>query len=278
MLVRKLPVAIGALALCLALAYSLGFRLSAANGQPTRHSAAKPVVINVTAGKPNELAFTLSKYSNLPPGPVTFKVTNRGTLAHDFKLCTVAVKTSRANLCAGRSTPMITSGKTATITMMLTKPGIYEFLCTVAGHAAAGMKGLIGIGVKVSPPPKATPHQVTTTTASSTTTSTTSTTTTVATATCSSPQNSTVTVSEFDFGFTVTPSTVPCGNITFQMTNTGQVQHNFDIGGHAGALIDPGQSTTMTVSLNPGSINYVCDVPQHAAAGMFGKLTVSDSH
>jgi len=40
----------------------------------------------------------------------------------------------------------------------LTKSGKYEYLCAVPGHAAAGMKGLIGIGVAVTAAPAKTAH------------------------------------------------------------------------------------------------------------------------
>jgi mono/diheme cytochrome c family protein len=45
---------------------------------------------------------------------------------------------------------MLKSGQSATLAVVLTKKGKYEFLCTVPGHASAGMKGLLGIGVKVT--------------------------------------------------------------------------------------------------------------------------------
>ena len=40
---------------------------------------------------------------------------------------------------------MVTPGNKATLTVNLTKAGKYEYLCTVSGHAAAGMKGLITV-------------------------------------------------------------------------------------------------------------------------------------
>ena len=40
---------------------------------------------------------------------------------------------------------MVTPGTKATLTVSLTKPGKYEYLCTVPGHAAAGMNGIITV-------------------------------------------------------------------------------------------------------------------------------------
>ena len=48
-------------------------------------------VIAVTAGKPTELAYKLSKTSMVPAGTVTFKVTNLGIAFHNFVICTKPV-------------------------------------------------------------------------------------------------------------------------------------------------------------------------------------------
>jgi uncharacterized cupredoxin-like copper-binding protein len=85
--------------------------------------------VTVTAGKPSELRFTLSKRT-VPKGAVTFAVTNRGKLQHDFRI-------------AGKKTPLLASGKRATLKATFKKAGRYPFLCTVPGHAAGGMKGTL---------------------------------------------------------------------------------------------------------------------------------------
>jgi uncharacterized cupredoxin-like copper-binding protein len=87
--------------------------------------------VTVTAGKPSELAFTLSK-KTAAKGLVTFTVTNKGKLSHDFKI-------------AGKKTPLIKPGKTTPLKVTFAKAGKYSFLCTVPGHAAAGMKGVLTI-------------------------------------------------------------------------------------------------------------------------------------
>ena len=81
----------------------LGFQADSASGQV---GVAKATVVTVTAGKPSELAFKLSKLSNIPAGPVTFKITNKGALAHDFKICTKAVTSDKANSCTGKVTAL----------------------------------------------------------------------------------------------------------------------------------------------------------------------------
>src|SRR5688572_32916312 len=82
--------------------------------------------VTVTAGKPSELKFTLSKTS-VPAGAVTFRVTNKGKSTHDFKI-------------AGKKSALLRPGKTAVLAATL-KKGKAAYLCTLPGHAAAGMKG-----------------------------------------------------------------------------------------------------------------------------------------
>ncbi len=151
---RRKHVLLGILAAsCAGLAASLlGMVAGSASGQTQTKAAPKVTVITVTAGKPVELGFKLSKWSMLPAGTVTFKVTNKGYATHDFKLCTTPATSSAKNACVGKVTKMLKRNQTATLTVKLTTKGKYEFLCSVPGHAAAGMKGLLGIGVKVTSP------------------------------------------------------------------------------------------------------------------------------
>jgi uncharacterized cupredoxin-like copper-binding protein len=103
-------------------------------------NAARATVVTVTAGKPIEFGFKLSTKS-VKAGAVTFKVTNGGAIPHDFTLCS---KAGTADTCAGKKTPMLSGGASATLSVTL-KAGTYEYLCGVPGHAAAGMKGQIKV-------------------------------------------------------------------------------------------------------------------------------------
>jgi uncharacterized cupredoxin-like copper-binding protein len=105
-------------------------------------TATKGTVVTVTAGKPAEFAFKLST-KTVKAGSVTFKVTDGGALGHSFKVCTSA-KGGTANSCAGKGTAVLAHGKSATLVVMLTK-GTHEYLCTVPGHAAGGMKGILKV-------------------------------------------------------------------------------------------------------------------------------------
>jgi uncharacterized cupredoxin-like copper-binding protein len=139
----------------------------------TSAQSSKATVITVVAGKPSELRFQLSKSTKLAVGTYTFKVTNKGLGFHTFKFCTTPVKSGAKNTCTGKVTKTLHPGDTATLTVKITKTGKYEYLCSIPGHAAGGMKGLIGVGVSVKPAPK---PPVTSTTGTTTTTTTTTTT------------------------------------------------------------------------------------------------------
>jgi uncharacterized cupredoxin-like copper-binding protein len=100
--------------------------------------------VTVGAGKPSPFSFTLST-KTVKTGTVTFKVTNTGVgLSHTFKVCS-SPKGGNANTCTGKGTPSIAPGKSATLTITFAKKGSYEYLCTVAGHAAGGMKGVLKV-------------------------------------------------------------------------------------------------------------------------------------
>jgi uncharacterized cupredoxin-like copper-binding protein len=97
-------------------------------------ASAKPqtakATVTVAAGSPSEFAFKLST-KTVKAGSTTFKVTNKGNLPHDFKI-------------GGKKTPLLSPGKSATLTVTL-KKGKAAYLCTVSGHAAAGMKGIVTV-------------------------------------------------------------------------------------------------------------------------------------
>ena len=83
--------------------------------------------ITIAAGSPAEFRFKLSKVT-ARRGVVTFVVKNKGHLPHNFKI-------------AGKKTKLLKPGQSQTMKVTFKKKGSYRFLCTVSGHAAAGMKG-----------------------------------------------------------------------------------------------------------------------------------------
>lgn len=105
-----------------------------------RHGHAKTTVVKVVAGKPSEFSFKLSTKTVKHGGTIVFKLTDGGKLPHSFKIC-ASPKGGLADACRGKGTPIIAPGGAATLKYTFKKPGKYEYLCTVPGHAAAGQKG-----------------------------------------------------------------------------------------------------------------------------------------
>jgi uncharacterized cupredoxin-like copper-binding protein len=91
-------------------------------------STTTATTVKVTAK--DTLRFVLSRKS-APHGKVIFKVTNKGRIKHDFKI-------------AGKKSKMIAPKKTGTLIVTL-KKGKLAYICTVPGHAAAGMKGKLTV-------------------------------------------------------------------------------------------------------------------------------------
>ncbi|HWC46562.1 MAG TPA: plastocyanin/azurin family copper-binding protein [Casimicrobiaceae bacterium] len=88
---------------------------------------ASTTAVAVTA---SEFRFTLSKTS-VPSGEIVFTVVNNGKLAHNFWI-------------DGKTTPLVQPGASATLRVTL-DPGTFTYICTVPGHAAAGMKGSLTV-------------------------------------------------------------------------------------------------------------------------------------
>jgi outer membrane protein assembly factor BamB len=91
--------------------------------------AAKGTTVQVKGG---EFFFRLSTKSLAKPGKVTFVFKNIGHIAHDFKI-------------NGKVTPLLSPGQTANLVVTVKKKGKYPYLCTVPGHAQAGMKGVLTV-------------------------------------------------------------------------------------------------------------------------------------
>ena len=102
--------------------------LVAAAPVAARPSTSAATTVKVTM---KEFKFTLSK-AKVPHGKVTFKLVNKGSVPHDFKI-------------AGKKSPMVSPKKTKLFVVTLTKKGKIAYICTVPGHAAAGMKGKLTV-------------------------------------------------------------------------------------------------------------------------------------
>src|SRR3954464_3083613 len=150
----------------------------------------------------SEFKFGFSKRSIPATGTVIFTVVNKGKISHNFKI-------------AGKTTPNLLPGKSAKLTVRFTKKGHYAYVCTIPGHAGAGMKGTFSVGVAaVKPPPVTT-----------TVTTTQPTTTTVNTAPVGNPKTA-VNGNMVEYAFQLSQSSIPSGQITFVIKNSGNEIHN----------------------------------------------------
>jgi hypothetical protein len=75
------------------------------------------------------------------------------------------------------------------------------------------------------------------------------------------------------------PTSIPAGPTTFEITNDGTEEHGFDIEGEGVAeeldpTLQPGESGTLEVDLQPGTYTIYCPVGDHRSEGMEIELTV----
>jgi glucose/arabinose dehydrogenase len=102
----------------------------------SRGGAPPTTAVRVVA---HDFSFTLSRRT-VPAGRVRFTVVNQGVFPHDFAI-------------AGRKTPLLAHGKTAVLTVVFHRSGRFVYSCTVPGHAAAGMKGVLTVARPRAPAP-----------------------------------------------------------------------------------------------------------------------------
>lgn len=170
-----------------------------------------------------EMGFKLSA-SRVPTGTVTFRVVNDGKVVHDFRI-------------NGKGTPVLDPGEQATLTVDFPEPGTFSFVCTVEGHAAAGMVGKLVVSRMA--------------------------------------ERTNVSVSIGSKGFKLSKKVVPAGVVVFRVVNKTKVKHGFRILGKRTPLLKPRQKAKLMVEFTrPGTFTYSCPVKRYRVAGMVGKLIV----
>jgi uncharacterized cupredoxin-like copper-binding protein len=93
-------------------------------GGTTASEATQRVSVSMT-----EFKFVL-RPRTVRKGTVLFTVTNRGTVAHDFKI-------------AGKKTRHLAPGSRTTLRVTFRRAGRFPYLCTLPSHAPAGMRGTL---------------------------------------------------------------------------------------------------------------------------------------
>jgi uncharacterized cupredoxin-like copper-binding protein len=77
------------------------------------------------------------------------------------------------------------------------------------------------------------------------------------------------------------PAELPAGRTTFEVSNRGEFRHSFLMRGEGIEEVfdddlDPGETNSMTIDLEPGQYEIICPVGNHAAQGMSLTLTVTE--
>lgn len=190
------------------------------------------VTTNVTVHM-TEYHFQLSRTS-APVGTVVFTVVNEGMDVHDFSI-------------AGKTTPYIQAGASATLTVNFTSAGSRPYLCTIGTHAADGMQGaftILGSTGTIKP-------------------------------------TAVLSASEKEWKVSLTTlagarvRSVKHGLVRFKVRNIGHVPHNFVIARKSTLVLSPGKRAVLNVVLKRGRYGYMCSVKGHAALGMKGVLVVT---
>jgi plastocyanin len=79
--------------------------------------------------------------------------------------------------------------------------------------------------------------------------------------------------------FTTESLQANAGEVTIVMENPSSVPHNVAIKGggvdEKGEIVEKGETSEVSATVEPGSYEFYCSVPGHEAAGMKGDLTVS---
>jgi uncharacterized cupredoxin-like copper-binding protein len=230
-----------------AVAASLAVVSAVAMASGTAAKSRTATVVSVTLKE-----FTVSASTHVvSAGAVTFVAKNTGKLSHEL----VVVKTNAApkalRVKASKASEVGVKGRIRTfapgatkkLTLTLT-PGKYLLICNIPGHYAAGQ-----VTTLVVKPAAATPAA-----------------------------SSKIAVSAFEMGYKPSATTVTHGTVTFTVTNTGKLPHDFSFGTALGgtALLQPGQTATLKVTFaKPGQYRFSCTVEGHAEAGMVGVLKVT---
>jgi mono/diheme cytochrome c family protein len=111
-----------------------GALATAVGGSQKALAKASAGVLTIPADPNGQLLFQF-KNAQAPAGPLTVKMPNPASIPHD-----IAIQGNGVNVTG----PEVTNGGVSQFKVTL-KPGKYPFLCTVPGHAQAGMKGTLTV-------------------------------------------------------------------------------------------------------------------------------------
>jgi mono/diheme cytochrome c family protein len=103
------------------------------NQNANKVATAKGGKLTIPADPSGALAFLFGK-ATAKPGPITVEMPNQSPIQHNISI---------TGPVSGKG-PIVGNGGTSSFQATL-KPGNYQFLCDVPGHAAGGMKGTLTV-------------------------------------------------------------------------------------------------------------------------------------
>ena len=280
---RAIRLVVGAMALSVVIVGCAADPSDVAGGSETRAN----VVSNKITGSVEEWKVSTSAGRALA-GEVEFAIANFGTIQHEF----LVVKTDIANgkIPLGADNRFSEEGEGLTVIDEISEwavdeakvlkvtldPGNYQLLCNIAGHYANGMHipFVVEKGSSVAPVKKKPAATV---------------------------LSNAVTGSVKEWEVDIDAAGAAAGDVTFTMTNNGSIQHEFlvvktDIAdgkiplgadnrfseeGEGLAVIDEipewniKETKTLTVKLDPGNYQLLCNIEGHYANGMHTVFVVS---
>lgn len=108
-------------------------------------SASGPTTLNI---KGEDIAFDVTELTASANNQITVNFDNVGTLEHNWVLLPPGVDplaATEADAIAGADAGIVPGGESVTFSFAAPPAGTYDYVCTVEGHAAAGMVGKLTI-------------------------------------------------------------------------------------------------------------------------------------
>ncbi len=126
------------------LSSAVAFLAACGGGEPP--APAKPDPVTITFAGTDDFAWDPGTVTVQSGQEVNVVLDNQGALEHNWILAskTVEVATaSDADALYGANVGYVQGGETGELTFVAPGPGEYQYICTVAGHAAGGMVGTL---------------------------------------------------------------------------------------------------------------------------------------
>jgi uncharacterized cupredoxin-like copper-binding protein len=277
-------------------------RAEAAARAPVTRPTAAPAVARAAVAPTGPVAVSLDQWSITPQtstvaaGPVTFDVSNDGSITHEFVV--MRTDTPAADFHIGSfegekprvnedtvgtnvgETGDMEAATTKSVTIDL-KPGHYVFMCNLPAHYGLGMHTDFTVSAASAPAERATTAPA-----------------------ASAAAGGSLTVALDQWSITPQAATAAAGPVTFDVSNDGTMTHEFvvmrtdtpaadfhigsfegekprvnedTVGTNVGETGDmvAGAIKSITIDLKPGHYVFMCNLPAHYGLGMHTDFTVT---